>query len=185
MSSTLIVFSTVDGHTLKICRRIQRLLEGRCHDVTLVAVDDALRMDCSKFDKVVLGASIRYGKHRPSLYEFVAKNREHLGRTPSAFFSVSAVARKPGKDTPDRNPYFKKFKSLSGWSPRVAATFGGKIDYAKYSLLDRLIIQLIMGVTRGPTDRRIAVEFTDWGAVDAFAERVSGMRSSIEGASNV
>lgn len=173
--STLIVFSTVDGHTLKICQRIRQLLEGRSHEVTLVAVDDALRMDCSKFDKIVLGASIRYGKHRPSLYEFVAKNRRHLERVPSAFFSVSAVARKPGRDTPERNPYFKTFTRLSRWSPPVAATFGGKIDYSKYRLLDRLIVQFIMGITQGPTDRQVAVEFTDWGAVDAFAERVSSV----------
>lgn len=172
---TLIVFSTVDGHTLKICRRIQQLLERRSHEVVLVAVDDALRMDCSKFDKIVLGASVRYGKHRPSLYEFVAKNREHLARVPSAFFSVSAVARKPGKDTPDRNPYFRKFTRLSGWSPPLAATFGGKIDYSRYPLLDRLIIQFIMGITRGPTDPKVVVDFTDWGAVDAFAERVSSI----------
>lgn len=171
MHSTLIVYSTVDGHTLEIGRRIQRALERRSHEVTLVAVDDALRMDCSRFDAIVLGASIRYGKHRPAVYEFVAKNRELLGRVRSAFFSVSAVARKPGKDTPDRNPYFKTFTRLSGWIPPVAATFGGKIDYSKYRLLDRLIIQFIMAITRGPTDRRVAVEFTDWGAVDAFAER--------------
>ena len=173
MPSTLIVFSTVDGQTLKISHRIRHLLEARAHAVTLVAVDDALQMDCSKFDKIVVGASIRYGKHRPSLYEFVAKNRDPLERVPSAFFSVSAVARKPGKDTPDRNPYFKTFTRLSRWSPPVAATFAGKIDYSKYPLVDRLIIQLIMALTQGPTDRRVAVEFTDWGAVDAFAERVS------------
>ena len=175
MSDTLIVFSTVDGHTLKICQRIRQVLEGRAHHVTLVAVDDALQMDCSKFDRIVVGASIRYGKHRPSLYEFVAKNREHLGRVRSAFFSVSAVARKPGKDTPERNAYFKTFTRLSGWSPPVAATFGGKIDYAKYGLLDRLVIQFIMAITRGPTDRQVVVDFTDWGAVDAFAEQVSGL----------
>jgi menaquinone-dependent protoporphyrinogen oxidase len=154
---------------------MQELLERRSHEVTLVAVDDALRMDCSRFDKVVVGASIRYGKHRPSLYQFVAKNREHLRRMPSAFFSVSAVARKQAKGTPDRNPYFRTFTRLSGWSPPVAATFAGKIDYSKYALLDRLVIQFIMGITGGPTDRRVVVDFTDWNAVDAFAERVSGI----------
>ena len=173
MPSTLIVYSTVDGHTLKICQRMRDLLEGRSHEVKLLAVDDALRIDCSNFDKVVLGASIRYGKHRPSLYEFVAKNRECLGRVPSAFFSVSAVARKPGKDTPDGNPYFRTFTRLSGWSPPVAATFAGKINYPRYALLDRLVVQFIMWLTGGPTDRQAVVEFTDWNAVDAFAERVS------------
>jgi len=173
VSRTLIVYSTVDGHTLKICQRMRALLERRAHEVLLLAVDDALRIDCAKFDKVVLGASIRYGKHRPSLYEFVAKNRDHLGRIPSAFFSVSAVARKPGKDTPDGNPYFRTFTRLSGWSPPMAATFAGKIDYSRYALLDRLVVQLIMWMTEGPTDRQVVVEFTDWNAVDAFAERVS------------
>lgn len=178
MPGTLIVYSTVDGHTLEIGRRIQRVLEARSHEVTLVPVDDALRMDCSGFDRIAFGASIRYGKHRPSVYAFVAKNRELLGRVPSAFFSVSAVARKPGKDTPDRNPYFRTFTRLSGWIPPVAATFGGKIDYSKYRFLDRLIIQFIMAITDGPTDRRVAVEFTDWAAVDAFAERFASVGRS-------
>lgn len=175
MPNTLIVFSTVDGHTLKICQRIQRVLEDRAHKVTLVAVEEALRMDCSTFDKIVLGASIRYGKHSPLVYEFVGKNREQLARTASAFFSVSVVARKPGKNTPAGNQYFRKFKRLSKWSPPIAATFAGKIDYPRYHLLDRLVIQFIMLITRGPTDPKSVVEFTDWNAVDAFAEQVSGI----------
>lgn len=175
MPNTLIVFSTVDGHTLKICQRIQRVLEGRAHEVTLVAVDEALRMDCSTFDKIILGASIRYGKHSPLVYEFVGKNREQLARAASAFFSVSVVARKPGKNTPAGNPYFRTFKRRSQWSPSIAATFAGKIDYSRYQLLDRLVIQLIMWITRGPTDPGSVVEFTDWNAVEAFAEQVASI----------
>lgn len=172
MLRTLLVYSTVDGQTLKICRRIQRLLESRDHQVTLVSVEEALGMDCSTFEKIVLGASIRYGKHRQSVYDFVAKHRTVLERVPSAFFSVSVVARKEGKDTPAGNPYFKTFTRISNWSPPLAAAFAGKIDYSQYELLDRLVIQFIMWLTRGPTDPRAAVEFTNWGAVDAFAERV-------------
>lgn len=171
--SVLIAYSTVDGQTLKICQRLQHALEGRGHAVTLVAVDVALGMDAAAFDTIVVGASIRYGKHRPAVYAFVAKNRQLLARASSAFFSVSAVARKPGRDTPQRNPYYRMFVRRSGWSPTLAATFAGRIDYARYTPVDRLVIRFIMWLTHGPTDPNVAVEFTDWAAVDAFAERLA------------
>jgi menaquinone-dependent protoporphyrinogen oxidase len=175
MPHTLIAVSTVDGHTLKICQRIQQLLERRNHQVTLVSVDDALRMDCRAFDKIVIGASVRYGKHQPSVYAFIAKNRAILDRGACAFFSVSAVARKAGKDTPESNTYFQRFRQTSQWEPPLAATFAGKIDYSKYTLKDRLVIQFIMWLTHGPTDIHQVVEFTRWEAVDEFAERVVAM----------
>jgi len=59
----LFLYSTVDGHTLKICRRLQQLLERAGHQVTLSDLrPDA---DLAPFDTIVVGASIRYGKHRP------------------------------------------------------------------------------------------------------------------------
>jgi menaquinone-dependent protoporphyrinogen oxidase len=171
--SVLLVHSTVDGQTLLICRRIQALLTRQGHDVTLMPVEDALDADCAGFEQIVLGASIRYGKHRPAVHEFVAKHRELLGRVPSAFFSVSAVARKKGKDVPAGNPYFRRFTQQTGWHPPLAAAFAGKIDYAKYGVVDRWVIRLIMGLTGGPTDPAVAVEFTDWAQVDAFAGQIA------------
>lgn len=175
MTSVLLAYSTVDGHTLAIARRIRAVLEATGHAVTLRPVEEAAALDCSTFDKLLLGASIRYGKHRPAVYDFVARHRQALDAVPSAFFSVCAVARKKGKDVPEGNPYFRTFTRRSGWTPRLAATFAGKIDYAKYGTLDRLVIRFIMWITHGPTDPRSAVDFTDWPAVDAFAERFGGL----------
>ena len=171
--SVILVHSTVDGQTLLICRRIQAVLARQGHVVTLMPVEDALRADCAGFDQIVLGASIRYGKHRPAVHDFVAKHRDLLARVPSAFFSVSAVARKKGKDVPAGNPYFRRFTQQTRWQPPLAAVFAGKIDYAKYGLLDRWVIRLIMGLTGGPTDPAVAVEFTDWAQVDAFAGQIA------------
>ena len=172
MPTALITYSTVDGHTLSICQRIADVLERHGYLVTLIPVEEALQMDCSRFEKIVLGASIRYGKHRRTVDDFVVRNRQVLESLPNAFFSVSAVARKSGKDCPAGNPYFKKFIRRSGWTPQLAATFAGKIDYSRYGLADRLLIQLIMWITQGPTDPKTAVEFTDWAAVNAFALRI-------------
>lgn len=148
------------------------MLEESGHNVTLISVQDGLDADCRVFDRIVIGASIRYGKHHPSLYAFIATHRAVLVSGKSAFFSVSAVARNLDKATPDGNPYFKKFLEQADWSPQVAAVFGGKIDYAKYRFIDRQMIRLIMWITDGPTALDEAVEFTDWSAVDTFALQI-------------
>lgn len=49
------------------------------------------------FDKIIIGASIRHGKHNPTLYEFIQKHQKLLTQKVSGFFSVSLVARKPEK----------------------------------------------------------------------------------------
>ncbi|GGI20576.1 menaquinone-dependent protoporphyrinogen IX dehydrogenase [Oxalicibacterium faecigallinarum] len=175
-SHILIVYSTIDGHTRKICQSIQRLLEDYGHQVALLSVEEAIRLDCSGFDCIVIGASIRYGKHHPSLYNFIQRHRVTLAALPSAFFSVSGVARNADKATRAHNPYFKKFVAQAAWSPQLAAMFGGKIDYAKYRFFDRQMIRFIMWMTGGPTDLNKPVEFTDWSAVDAFALQIKNLQ---------
>lgn len=175
MARILIAYSTVDGHTRKICERITRSLEGWGHVVTLSPIDDAMTGDCAAFDKIVIGASIRYGKHRPAVLEFVQRHLATLQAVPGAFFTVNVVARKAGKDTPEGNPYMRTFLRASPWKPTVAAVFAGKIEYAMYGWADRTMIRFIMWITKGPTDRATSIEFTDWSAVDAFSGRVSGM----------
>jgi len=50
--------------------------------------------------------------------------------------------------------------------------FAGKLDYPKYSFWDRKIIQMIMWMTKGPTDPAAVVEFTNWEQVEAFGKRI-------------
>jgi len=175
MSRILIAYSTVDGHTLTICNRLKQSLERMGHTVTLAEIAEGISVDADVFDEIVVGASIRYGKHRPAVYSFIEANRHALEQKPSAFFSVNVVARKRGKDTPESNPYLKAFRRRTTWVPREVAVFAGKIDYPRYGFLDRLVIRFIMWLTSGPTDPTACVEFTDWQAVEAFAQRISSM----------
>ncbi len=175
MASILIVYSTTDGHTRKICQRLQQVIEQQSHGVKLVSLDDETQVDLSAFDKIVVGASIRYGKHKPQVYEFIKRNQSILEGKPNAFFSVNVVARKPEKNQPDTNPYLKKFLGQIAWRPGELDVFAGKIDYQKYSFLDRTIIRLIMWMTNGPTDPATVKEFTDWERVEAFGRVISEM----------
>jgi menaquinone-dependent protoporphyrinogen oxidase len=174
MSKILFLYSTVDGHTLKICRRTQQVLEQAGHQVTLSVLQSDF--DLAPFDTVVVGASIRYGKHRPDVARFMRAQRETLERKPSAFFSVNIVARKQNKNTPETNPYVRKFLRQIGWRPRLVGVFAGMLDYPRYGFWDRQIIRFIMLLTKGPTDPQSVVEFTDWDRVEAFARRIGEMR---------
>ena len=172
MSRFLIAYSTTDGHTPRICARLQRVIEGQGHVVTVVPLADAEALDLTGFDRIVLGASIRYGKHQPQVAQFIARHQPVLERTAAAFFSVNIVARKPEKNRPDTNPYLRKFLRQIAWKPAHLAVFAGKLDYPRYRPFDRFMIRLIMWMTKGPTDPAAVIEFTDWQQVEAFGRQV-------------
>ena len=175
MAQILVLFSTTDGHTQKICKRLKQVIEQDSHQVTLRAIDDLRELDLPSFDKIVVGASIRYGKHQPQVYDFIDRHRQLLESKADAFFSVNIVARKAAKNSPQTNPYLLKFLRQTAWRPDVLAVFAGKLDYPKYGFFDRQMIRLIMWITDGPTDPASVVEFTDWASVDDFARRVSAL----------
>ncbi len=175
MAEILLIYSTTDGHTRKICERLKRVIETQDHTVSLIAIDQAPIIDLHRFEKIVIGASIRYGKHSRAVYKFIRQNQEVLESRPNAFFSVNVVARKLEKNRPETNPYLQKFLRQIAWRPKELAVFAGKIDYPRYRLWDRLIIQMIMRMTKGPTDTQGTYEFTDWQRVDEFGMLVARM----------
>lgn len=175
MTGILILYSTTDGHTREICQRLRQVIEQEGHQVKLMSIGDQLNVDMKPFDKIVLGASIRYGKHGKQVYEFIERNERILDSKPNAFFSVNVVARKPEKNQPETNPYLKKFLKQITWQPKELAVFAGKIDYQRYRIMDRLMIRLIMWMTKGPTDPKTVAEFTNWKQVEAFGRLISNM----------
>ncbi len=175
MANILIIYSTTDGHTVEICRRLIQVLEPLGHRVTLVSVTEAGGIDLLGFDKIVIGASIRYGKHSPQIVNFIRDHERTLADKPNAFFSVNVVARKPAKSQPDTNPYLRKFLRKISWKPKELAVFAGKIDYPRYTPVDRFMIRLIMWMTKGPTDPTTVTEFTDWAQVERFALVIGNM----------
>ena len=171
MSSSLIIYSSTDGHTKTISEYIANFSRDR-NLVKVISLSEAEKIDLYKFDKIIIGASIRYGKHSKELYRFIELNKNFLDEKDSTFFSVNVVARKSEKNTPDTNPYIKKFLKISKWIPKKIGVFAGKVDYPKYRFFDKHIIRLIMFITKGPTDVSKSYEFTDWTKVEVFAKEL-------------
>ena len=171
MSGSLIIYSSTDGHTKTICNKIIGSFKDG-NNIQIVSLKEAKKINLSKFNKIIIGASIRYGKHSRELYKFISLNKDILNKKDSTFFSVNVVARKPDKNTPETNPYIKKFLKISDWKPNKIGVFAGRVDYPNYSFFDKYVIKLIMFLTKGPTDTSQSYEFTDWKKVEDFAKKV-------------
>ena len=178
MASILVAYSTTDGHTRQICDRLRRVIEPQGHRVQVKPIGECAAADVQACDAVVIGASIRYGKHKPEVAEFIARHQAALEGKPNALFSVNVVARKPGKDVPEGNPYLQKFLRRIAWKPQRLAVFAGRLDYPSLGPVDRTMIRFIMWMTKGPTDPKAVVEFTDWSRVEAFGHEVARMASA-------
>ena len=171
MTKYLFLYSTTDGHTKRICEYIGNILKQQNHEIKIEPISLELKK-LSEYDAIILGASIRYGKHQKSVFNFINKHKDLLETKKSAFFSVNVVARKSEKNSPNTNPYMKKFLKTSSWQPNKLGVFAGKVDYPSYKFFDKYIIRMIMWITKGPTDISQSYEFTDWKVVENFAKNL-------------
>lgn len=168
MKKMLVLYSTVDGQTLKIINAMEEELKSDYH-CEVMSIEECQHLDLNIFDKVLIGASVRYGHLNKKLYKFLEKHHESLSSIDNAFFCVNLTARKEEKNTPETNAYMQKFLVKSPWIPKQQAVFAGALLYSKYNWWQTLIIQLIMKITGGSTDKTKDLEFTDWNKVAEFA----------------
>ena len=170
-TKTGIIYSSVDGQTLKICKRLKEEFLKSNQKVELFSISD-FNEDISDYDKLIIGASIRYGVHNKEVIEFININKKLLDSIKTAFFSVNLVARKSQKNTPSTNPYVIKFFKNINWTPTIVEVFAGKLDYKKYPFFDRIMIQFIMWMTKGPTNVNTEIEYTNWDRVTEFGKQL-------------
>jgi len=174
MKSVLVLYMSRGGHTARIARRIcEGVAEGGGR-AEMMDVNEAVHegVDWGRYDVVAFGAPVLYGTYDKSVLEFVARHRTALESKPNSFFNVSVVARTPEKATVEGNRYMQKFLELSPWRPKHLKVIAGKVDYPSWKWYERLMIQLIMKYTHGPTDPRSVIDYTDWDDVRAYGKQL-------------
>ena len=175
MKKALFLYATTDGQTIKICKHLREELSG--YECDLQDLNDNGQVDFTAYDKVIIGASIRYGHLSKKLYQFINNNLDALNNNKVAFFCVNLTARKEdqGKDTPEGSVYMRTFLKKSPWTPKLQGVFAGALLYPQYKLIDRLCIQFIMKMTGGETDATKEIEYTNWEKVTKFAQKINEM----------
>ena len=175
MAKALFLYSSREGQTKKILQYIEgELSDYSCETKNLSEMET---VDFSQYERVLIGASIRYGHLNKDLYRFISKNLTQLELSKVAFFCVNLTARKEdqGKDTPEGSAYIKTFLKKSPWKPKMIGVFAGALYYPRYNFFDRTMIRLIMTMTGGETDTSKEVEYTNWEKVSQFAQKFKDM----------
>ncbi len=171
MKTVLVVYDSRSGHTARIARRIWETIIAEGHQADMMHVLEADRegVDWNKYDLVICGAPVLYGVFRKQFLAFVYRWKAVLDAKPNSFFNVTVIARNPAKATPEGNVYCRKFLENNPWHPKDVKCFAGKVDYPNWSWIDAKLIQMIMKMTKGPTEMTAVIDYTDWEAVEDYA----------------
>lgn len=164
----LIVYVTVDGQAKKVAEKLNKVLKQNECEVKVLDMRVVNKEQLEMAEKIVVIASIRYGKFPKILFQFVAQNENYLREKAGDFVGINLIARNPEKAVPQNNVYVRKFLEKIDWEPHHVEIFAGALLYSKYHFFDKKMIQLIMHMTKGPTDPSHDIEFTDWEKVEQF-----------------
>jgi menaquinone-dependent protoporphyrinogen oxidase len=172
MASFLVYYATGEGQTGKIAERIVETLTARGHEAMAVDAAEVSDPALDAYDAVLIGASIHGGRHQESVVEFVREHREALAALPTAFFQVSMSAASASKAA-DAATYLETFLSETGWNPDRIAQFGGALRFSEMGFLKRLLIKQVVRRNNPDLDISGDGEWTDWDAVENFANDVA------------
>lgn len=173
----LIIYSSRDGQTRKIAHSMAETVQTKMA-CDVCELTSGLIPDWSVYDRVLIGASIRYGHFPPLLDLFINQHLAEIEFRINGFFAVNLTARKPEKSTPETNSYTQKFLIKSPWKPMHCAVFAGALRYPAYRWIDKVMIRLIMKMTGGETDTSKEIEYTNWSQVEDFAQNFSTINPS-------
>jgi menaquinone-dependent protoporphyrinogen oxidase len=167
----LVAYHSADGQTAKIAERIaDRLRRG---GIAVESLEVAHAPEPHGFDAVVVGDSIHAGHHSRALTRWLAHHGEAIGRTPFALFQVSlASATDDAAHAAEAHHYLQQLLVATRVHPDIVGLFGGALAYTRYGWLKRRLMRSIAQRSGGPTDTGADHEFTDWEAVDHFADDV-------------
>lgn len=179
------LYATREGQTRRIAERMAATLRTRDFTVSVhdVAVELPTDFDLARCAGALLAASIHIGKHEKEMVAFVKEHRARLERIPCMFLSVSMsqAGAEDAKATPERrarttanvDKTLRRFLDRTGWKPSRVHPVAGALLYRQYSVPVRLMMRLIAKIVGASTDTTRDHEFTDWRALDRFAEELA------------
>lgn len=169
-----LLYASHDGQTGRIALRLMDELRARGQKALPCNLAKAIP-PVFLFEEaaaIVLLSPIRYGYHLRPIEEFIQEHKALLQKQILGMVSINLTARKAGKDQPETNAYFKKWIKKHQINPDISAVIAGRLDYPRYSWLDRQMIRFIMKITGGPTDPQTQVEYTQWDRLGVLADHI-------------
>lgn len=172
-----LLYASHDGHTLKIVKRMVSILTQLKQEVSVynVAHRSPPSFMLDEASMVMVLSPIRFGHHLPAIDAYLKDHKSLFDMRKLGLVSINLTARKPEKNEPHTNPYFRKWLKRHKIEPALQAVFGGHLDYPRYRWWEKHIIRFIMKITGGPTDLMTVKDYTNWPQVEALAYKIAEM----------
>lgn len=172
MERITIIYGTTEGQTAKVSEHLRALFTALGFVATThCAADLDEGVDLDRVAAVVVGASVHEGRHQRYLRKWVKRHAERLNTLPTAFFSLSlAAASHDPAERAEAEATIDHFQEETGLQPTARLSVAGALRYTQYSWLKRVVMKRIATKEQGETDTSKDHEYTDWLALDAWAE---------------
>ena len=173
----LVAYHTVEGQTARIAECIASVLRTTGNLVDIVVVDEAPAPD--GYDTVVTGGSIHAVHHSRALVHYLKEHAPTLNEMPTALFQVSLTSTNPDEEhTASAQGMVHELLEKTGYEPDIVGLFAGALVYTQYGWFKRRVMRAIVKRERGDTDTSHDYEYTDWTAVEQFANDVDALTAA-------
>ena len=171
----LIVYGTTEGHTRKIARFMEDVLQDAGHKASIADATEE-PPNPKDYDAIIIGGSIHIHKYQSAVTHYITQYVDALNNMPGAFFSVClAVASDMEEEHREAEKITNDFLQQTGWKPLNTIQIAGALKYSQYDFFKRILMKMIAKREGRATDTSKDYEYTDWNAVrefvNAFAEK--------------
>jgi len=152
----LVTFASKHGSTTEVGQRIAAELIEKGVGADALPVNDV--GDIARYDAVVIGSSVYFGRWMREAVAFVERNRTRLAGRPIWLFSVGPLGDQPRTDPAD----------VGGLAASLHAVehhlFTGALDVSELSFPERVLVK---GVKSPMGD------FRNWGEIESWAASIA------------
>jgi menaquinone-dependent protoporphyrinogen oxidase len=167
----LIAYASTEGQTRKIARFIGDRLFDAGHSIELLPVDGSDDIALSRFDRVVMAASIHAGQYQRAMSEFAAAKSGELTSLPTLFLSVSlAAAGHDADDWKTLDRILADFTEACDWQPGQVAQIAGAYKPSEYDIFRRFVMRRIVAARDPDANLDTDHDYTDWSALAALVD---------------
>jgi menaquinone-dependent protoporphyrinogen oxidase len=177
----VILYATRNGYTRHIAERLVCSVKARGFESEIIDTAHLPpRFSLQRYAGAMLAAPVHAGSHEREMVDFVKLHKTELEKMPAAFLSVSlseagmedksAPLERRARASEDVERMIHKFLAETGWHPPAIKAVAGALLYTKYGFLVRFVMKRIAKAAGGSTDTSKDHEYTDWTALDHFAD---------------
>lgn len=170
-----VFYATTEGQTRRIAERLAAIFreKGFTSRAIDVASSHADYIHWPRARAAVVGASLHAHRHQRAARSFVNECAPELNTLPSVFFSVGlATASESAEERKEAARLARAFVDAAGWHADEVVSLAGRLAYAQYGWLTRIIMKRIARRHGNPIDTSRDHEFTNWDAVARLADGV-------------